>query len=132
MNLNNIFRVFFIVGIVTILHSCADDDNPIPSADDRDKMVGTWTCKETITGGPVTFFEVNFQIAGVSDTMSMKNFNNLGNTTTTICIVTGNSITIPFQNVTLVSIQGSGLYSGGIMNMTYTADSDQITAEFNR
>ncbi|HNQ13409.1 MAG TPA: hypothetical protein PKH65_05445 [Bacteroidia bacterium] len=130
--MNKLLKYGLLVMIILGLSSCAEEDNPVPSADDRDKLVGTWTCKETVTGGPITFFEVNFQKQGSIDTMVMKNFNNLGNTTSTLCVVIGNSITIPFQNVTLVSLQGSGTYSGGVVNMTYTADSDQISAQFNR
>ena len=127
----NLGSVIFILAALFI-SSCAKDDSVDPNRDDRDKFVGDWTCKETPSGQAPVTFTISISKSGVSDTLLVKNFNQLGTGTQTIFLVVDNSITIPFQTITSVDILGSGLYSNDKLNLTYTADSDQLTAVCSR
>ena len=112
------------------MSSCVDDsaaEPDIPGAD-RDKYVGTWLCKETYTGSAPTTFTISIQKHGSDDTLYVYNFNNLGMPFKTIWLVSGNSVTIPAQSVTQVSLSGSGFYSNDKINLNYTSDGDAVTA----
>ncbi len=111
-----------------LISSCAKDDTTGPGADDRDKYVGSWSCKETPAGQPSVTFTIDISKAGESDTLIVNNFNQLGGGTQAIFLVAGNSVTIPTQSITAVIVSGSGFYSADKLNLNYSADSDQLTA----
>lgn len=118
------------------LTGCAEEDTGDPAipGSDRDKFTGSWLCKETYAGSAPNTFTLNIQKHGADDTLYVYNFNNLGASFYTIWLVSGNSVTIPVQDVspTQVNISGSGFYSGGEINLTYTSDGDNVSAECTR
>jgi hypothetical protein len=121
-----------VLAVMLFFASCAKDDSNDPNADDRDKYTGVWSCKETPSGQPPVTFTITIAKEGESDTLWVSNFNQLGSNTKTLFLVAGSSITIPSQSVTAVSISGSGFYSNDNLNLTYSADSDQLTAVCSR
>ena len=127
-------RLILIFCSVTLLFSCAKDDDTQPggSSDDRQKFLGTWLCEETVTGGPTTTFTLEVESEGANDTIRLYNFNNLGDPFYAIGIVSGSSLVIPNQDITQVTIEGSGIYSSNKIFMNYTADSDSLSAECSR
>lgn len=126
--INFLFPVL-IFSSVLFLNSCTKDDDTGPGSDDRVKYTGTWTCKETVQGQAPTTFILTISTYGLSDTLIVNNFNQLGNSTETIWLISDNSITIPFQQVTLVDISGFGFYNDKKLNLNYDADGESVTAE---
>jgi hypothetical protein len=115
------------------LPGCSEEDTGDPSipGSDRDKYTGSWLCKETYAGNPSNTFTINVQKHGSDDTLYVYNFNNLGSSFYTIWLISGNSVTIPNQDVspTQVNISGSGFYDDGEINLTYTSDGDNVSAD---
>jgi hypothetical protein len=113
--------------------SCSDETVD-PTVDPRDKFTGNWLCQETITGmQPVTFTISISKLSG-DDAVLISNFSNYGTTSDqTRAEIQGNSIVIPYQEITQTNIvvQGSGIYSsnGGVkITMNYTTDGESATA----
>lgn len=117
-----------VIALFFSLSSCTKDDTTGPGIDDRDKYLGSWFCKETVQGQAPNTFTITINSSGISDTLVVNNFNQLGNSTQTIWLVSDNSITIPSQQVTQVDISGFGFYSNGKLNLTYDADNESATA----
>jgi hypothetical protein len=119
--------------IVLLIASCTDETVD-PTTDPRDKFTGSWLCKETITGSPVQTFTITISKVGSGDSVKISNFSNYGTTAPqTYAEIAGNSIVIPFQNITTtgIPVQGSGLYSssgGEKINMNYSTDGQSATA----
>jgi hypothetical protein len=119
--------------IVLLIASCTDETVD-PTTDPRDKFTGSWLCKETITGSPVQTFTITISKVGSGDSVKISNFSNYGATSPqTYAEISGNSIVIPFQNITTtgIPVQGSGLYSssgGEKINMNYSTDGQSATA----
>ncbi|MBL0343606.1 MAG: hypothetical protein IPP71_23775 [Bacteroidetes bacterium] len=123
-------HLLIVLGSITFLASCAEDssfDPNIPGSD-RDKFVGSWLCKETISGSAPNTFTITIAKHGEEDTLYVYNFNNLGAPDYAVWLVAGNSVVIPAQTITQVSIQGSGVYSNDKITLNYSSDGDQITA----
>jgi hypothetical protein len=116
-----------------LVSACAEDETPGVDVDDREKFLGTWSCAETI-GSNTTTFPVIITSYGVSDSLRLSNFSNYGNTAVALGLVSGKSIVIPNQQigVTLITVQGSGLYfnqgANEKMNLNYTSDGQSATA----
>ncbi|HEX5002825.1 MAG TPA: hypothetical protein VFW78_10045 [Bacteroidia bacterium] len=125
-----------LLALVFLIQGCAKDDTGDPSipGSDRDKYVGNWLCKETYSGSTPNTFTINIQKHGDLDTLYVYNFNNLGSQYYTIWLISGNSVTIPNQDVspTQVTISGSGFYNSSKINLTYTSDGDNVNAECTR
>jgi hypothetical protein len=118
---------------VLLFSSCAEEDTADPLTDDREKFLGSWTCKETISGSVMTF-SVFITSFGESDSVRISNFSNYGNTAVALGLVSGNSLTIPAQEIgiTNIPVQGTGTYTnqGGNekINLIYTSDGQSATA----
>ena len=113
--------------------SCSDETVD-PTVDPRDKFTGSWLCQETITGTPTQSFTITISKVGSGDSVKISNFSNYGSTSPqTYAEISGNSIVIPYQEITQTNIvvQGSGIYSsnGGVkITMNYTTDGESATA----
>ena len=119
--------------VALFIASCSDETVD-PAADPRDKFTGSWLCQETVTGSPAQSFTITISKVGSGDSVKITNFSNYGTTSPqTYAEISGNSIVIPFQNITTtgIAVQGSGLYSssgGEKINMNYTTDGESATA----
>lgn len=134
MKIRKLHSALILLSLATLLHSCTDEDPAEPNVpgSDRDKFVGTWICKETYSGQAPTTFSINIQKHGSDDTLYVYNFNNLGSPYFAVWLVSGNSVTIPSQSITSTLISGSGFYNNGKIDLTYSSDGDQVTAECTR
>lgn len=119
------FYLFFISAIAGFISSCTDENELIT----RDKYIGTWTCKETQAGLAPTTFTIRMEALGSEDSLYVYNFDNLGQNERALFIVSSSSVVIPAQSVTGFTISGSGILSGNKLNMDYTVDSDNYSAE---
>ena len=138
---SRLYRIPLYIGLLAVaiagLPGCAKEDSGDPNipGSDRDKYTGSWLCKETYSGSsnPNTF-TINIQKHGADDTLYVYNFNNLGSSDYAIWLVSGNSVTIPNQDVssTQVNISGSGFYNDGELDLTYFSDGDQVSANCTR
>jgi len=124
------------VTISLFIASCSDETVD-PTVDARDKFTGSWLCKETITSPPTSnqTFTIKISKIGNGDSVLIKNFSGLGETTLpqAYAEISGNSIVIPSQKITVteIPVQGSGIYSsngGEKINMNYTTDGQSATA----
>ena len=112
--------------------SCKKEDTSSPDTsggDNRNRYTGEWLCNEN--GG--TTFTINITKTGVADTLLIDNFSGYGSSAPlAMAVVTGNSMTIPLQNITLtaIHISGSGVLNttGTKITMNYIADGNAITA----
>jgi hypothetical protein len=126
------FSQFILVAFASVVfHACVDDNNAEPDLPgaDRDKFVGNWLCKETITGTTPTTFTINIQKYGSNDSLVVYNFNNLGSPYYAYWIVSGNSVTIPAQTITQVDISGTGIFNNSKINLSYNSDGESVSAE---
>ena len=127
------YKLLLTMVALAMLSACSDEDTPDPTIDDRDKFLGTWSCSETI-GSTTTTFPIIITSYGESDSLRLSNFSNYGNTAVALGLVSGKSIVIPNQQIgiTLIVVQGSGLYStqgaNEKMTLNYTSDGQSATA----
>lgn len=130
--MNSKIKLLIILLITSVIfNACTDDDPADPNipGSDRDKYVGSWLCKETIPGTAPNTFTINIQKHGDDDTLYVYNFNNLGSPFYAVWLISGNSVTIPNQTITQVSIGGSGFFSNGKINLNYSSDGESVSAE---
>ena len=128
--------LYIIAFAITLLASCTDEDTPTPgggTTDDRDRYLGDWICTESAT----LSFTINITKKGTSDTIRIENFGGYGpDEPQAIGLISGNSMTIPFQSITLTSIniQGYGVLNGAStkITMNYVADGNTIAATCTR
>jgi hypothetical protein len=116
---------------IFFLYSCAEEsDTPGTTAptDDRSRFTGSWICAEN-TGQT---FGVTISLTGVEDSIYINNFSNYGSSANALGLVSGNSLTIPGQSISVTSVfvQGSGVLNsaGTKITMNYVADGDTIIA----
>lgn len=127
------YKLLLTIVALGLLGACSDEDTPGLNVDDREKFLGTWSCAETI-GSSTTTFPIIITSYGESDSLRISNFSNYGNTAVALGLVSGKSIVIPNQQigVTLITVQGSGLYfnqgANEKMNLNYTSDGQSATA----
>lgn len=119
-----------ILSLAVFFAACTDDNGADPNipGSDRDKFVGDWLCKETVAGNAPTTFTITIQKHGADDTLFVYNFNNIGAPFYAVWLVSENSVTIPAQTISQVDLSGSGIYGNNKINLTYTSDSDNVTA----
>jgi hypothetical protein len=130
--LRNILRVVA-AGTMIFLASCADEDDPTGTGDDRAKFNGSWTCNETSQQqGSSTYTITVTNDATSADKIVVKNFYNLGTSTNTFIVIDGNNMTIQAQQVSGNTLSGTGTYSNGAFTVNFSADDgqnvDQVTA----
>lgn len=129
--MKNICWITF-ASIALFIASCSDEAVD-PAVDARDKFTGSWLCQETVAGASQSF-TITISKVGTGDSVKISNFSNYGSSSPqAYAEVSGNSIVIPFQNITTTSIpvQGSGIYksSGGEkIDMNYTTDGQSASA----
>ncbi len=112
--------------------SCKKEDDPTTSIT-REQYLGEWLCNEN--GG--ASFTINITAKGNADTIVIDNFSGYGNTAPkAIALVSGSTMTIPSQNITITAIN---IYGTGVMNsnatkitMNYHADGTEINATCTR
>ncbi len=107
---NNKFIYLVTIVVILIISSCTDETG-ITTGDDRDKFTGNWSCSEKSKVFGNSNYAVSITKIGDNDSIAIRNFYNLGSTFSAIGIVGGNAITIPFQNIDGIVVQGSGLLS---------------------
>lgn len=123
-------KLIVLIAFLGFIASCAPDENGDPNVpgSDRDKFVGSWLCKETISGSSPNTFTITISKHGDDDTLYVYNFNNLGSPFYAVWLVSGNSVTIPAQTITQIDLQGSGIYNNDKISLNYSSDMDQIAA----
>ena len=125
-------KTLTIVAVASILFSaCSKENDATPgSTDDRDRFTGSWICTEA--GNPSSF-TITITKRGAADTIRIENFAGYGtNEPQAWALISGNSMTIPFQSITQTSIniKGTGVLNtaGTKITMNYIADIDTIAA----
>lgn len=107
---NNKLIYLFMLAVTLVISSCTDETG-ITTGDDRDSFTGNWSCSEKSKEFGNSIFAVSISKVGDNDSISIRNFYNLGSNYAALGLVSGNAITIPFQSIDGIMIQGSGLMS---------------------
>lgn len=123
--IRNIIAVMAIGGTI-FLASCAKEDDSTGTGDDRDKFVGSWTCNESIQGGPSSTYTTTIsKDVTSSNKIKAEGFYGLGAGVFTFMVIDGNNITIQNQSVSGNTLSGSGSYSNGTFSVHFSADDGQ-------
>lgn len=111
------------------LIGCTDD--VLGPTDNRDKLLGTWSCAET---GPTssTFTVTITKNTADSTKVYLANLNNIGAGYKPQAVVSGNNLTIPTYNAMGYTTSGSGAYSpsSGNITLSYTVSDGNTTDNF--
>jgi hypothetical protein len=114
----------FCAGLIAgtmFLSSCADEEEPTPTGDDRDKFVGSWTCNETSQQNGASTFTIHINKNNSNTTgINIESFYNMGFQNVASATVTGSSFSVPSQPYAGLTISGSGTSTGATsLNMSY-------------
>lgn len=120
--------------------SCEEDDTEGMFDDPVDKFLGSWKCfEEGDLHGSFGPFDVQIiRNEENSAEVLIRNFNYQGHSEYARAIIAGNNISIPRQRICddTIEIHGSGAFSNGEINISYTtndgADEENIQARFYR
>jgi hypothetical protein len=125
----NIFRVLLMLMAIASFNACQKDEenDPVtPGVNERDKFLGTWITTSTGTTPTISFTMTITAGASSPSQLLIRNFENEGNSTTTIAQISANDISIPNQLINSDSIQGSGTYnSNNTLSLHYTLKDGQ-------
>jgi hypothetical protein len=132
------FRLTFILAtLISILYSCNPDDNSDqPTADPRDKFVGSWLCNETSTQNGNSSYTATISLN--SGNSSQIYINNFYGSLKVYGVVANLNVTLPQQTVNSFTIHGSGTMGSNNtkINMNYWvdtgADIDTCTAVYSK
>ncbi|OFX24786.1 MAG: hypothetical protein A2033_03920 [Bacteroidetes bacterium GWA2_31_9] len=138
--------LFLVVFISTLIYSCKPDEPIEPEPEDpRDKITGTWTCKETSEDFGATTFTVSLRNHSSDNSKiwidNIYNLSTSESTRSVYAILSDMSLSIPSQTVVNDAqiITGNGSISSNYktINFSYTAndgsgDLDHITAIFTK
>ena len=131
---SNKYIIALAIAIMATLSACTETETGSPTGDDRDLFTGTWNCTENSTLYGSGSYTVTISKTGDLDSVEIKNFYQLGNNTKTTALISGNSITIPNQIVTGITVFGTGILSNSKVNLTYYAIDgslkDTVTATY--
>jgi hypothetical protein len=120
--MKNIRLIIFLALSVGLFASCADE-NPIDAeAPDRNKFLGNWKVKEQIGSSVSNYLAVVKIDSSNASSIKIGNIYNLGANENLKALVAGNSLSIAQQNITGISIQGNGVFSGTQFILNYTAN----------
>ena len=113
---------FIIIGSLVIFSGCEQDNSTSPTPD-RDKLFGVWDCSSDGNGGPRNFSLTISASNSAEDQIKMENFD--GGTGIVFANVSGNSISIPSQQVGFETVSGNGTYHGSTITFSYSLDDGQ-------
>lgn len=124
--------LFFLLGSLISLSSCTDEDIDDLFGDPVEKFLGTWRCEEegSISGGGWNYQVIITRNPDNSAEILIQNFNLQGNSEQARALITGNTMTIPRQNICddTIEIQGNGTFSNEEITFSYTTN-DGATLE---
>jgi hypothetical protein len=122
-------KLLGLIGLALILFiaSCTKGND---SADPRDQLAGTWSCRDSSTThvfGTQTFTVNIKKSASDNSNIIVSNFNNLGTDRNAIIAVSGTNLTIPTQIIDVETVNGSGSSSssGSAINLRYNVNDGQ-------
>ena len=110
-SIKNYFPLITLIFILFIA-SCAPEETVTP-ADERDNIIGTYSCEETENGTNVTTFDITVRKSTITeDGLVIDNFYNIGNQYSINAIFSNNALAIKQQNVSKFGVVGDGKYNG--------------------
>ena len=122
-----------------VFYACNPNDpnnNPQPTADPRDKFVGSWSCSEVSHQNGSSTFTVPISLnANNSSQLLLGNFYQMGQV---YGVVAGTNVTVPSQSVSSCNIWGSGNITNNNTRINWNyyvdtgADIDTCTAVCNK
>jgi len=130
-------KQLLIVGACMTLFTACTDENSSPTGDDRDAFTGSWVCSEQSSANGTNTYSVSISKIGDEDSISINNFYGVTPTVTAIALVSGNSLTIPFQSLPGgYTATGTGIKSNSKINLTYYVNfsgvKDTVTAVYSK
>lgn len=118
------------IGTTVFLASCADEDDPSGTGDNRDKYLGSWVCNESIQGGPSSTYSITItKDVTSSNQVKAEGFYGLGAGVFTFIFIDGNNMTIQNQSVSGYTLSGSGTYSNNTFSVNFSSDDGQAVEQ---
>ncbi len=134
MKRNSKLLLLLLFGFMFSFVSCTDEDLDDLFGDPVEKFLGTWRCEEegSISGGGWNYQVVISRNHQNSAEILIQNFNLQGDSETARALITGNNMTIPRQQICddTIEIQGSGTFSNGQVNFSYTTNTGATLESF--
>ena len=107
--------------MLLFISSCTKDDDS--TADPRDRFTGNWTHVEQSANFGTTTYTISISKSNSDNTnIIVKNFYQLGTSTSAIVAVSDNNLTVGQQLVSGQNIHGSGALTNSKINWTYYTD----------
>ncbi len=132
MKRNSKLLIIILFGFLISFASCTDEDLDDLFGDPVEKFLGTWRCEEvgSISGGGWNYQVIITRNPANSAEILIQNFNLQGDSERARALITGNNMTIEKQLICddTIEIQGSGTFSNGEVNFSYTTN-DGATLE---
>ncbi len=134
-------RALLIIFSLFLIYSCEEDNaDVIPDEDPVEKFLGNWKCAEDseVYGSGYVFDVIITRNPGNSSEILIANFYHQGMNEKARALIAGNNVIIMKQTICddTIEIEGSGKYSGGEVNLEYTAydgaDLDNVVARLYR
>jgi hypothetical protein len=120
-------KLILTISSIALLTSCQLNDNEIFS-DERDNIVNTWSCKETITGGETTTYDVNITRSEEDD--GIVYFDNLFQLSSIVDVEMNSfNLTIHEQEVAGWLLSGSGTINGDYTKISLSFSADDGSGE---
>jgi hypothetical protein len=112
---------WMVITMLAIVSACTPDNNS--SGDEREKFLGSWTCKDSsITNGDVQpIYTVTITKVGDNDSVRISNFYRLGSNTFVYAKISDKTLFIPSQNDDGFLISGSGSINNSSIKINYGA-----------
>lgn len=134
------FLLLLCLVLVLAFQACIDENGDDPFADPVDKFLGSWRADEssTVYGDGYVYTVTITRNPSNSAEVLISNFYYQGVDIQARALVTSNTLTIIRQLICddSIEIQGTGVYSNGVVNLEYTADTgadlDQVTAVYSK
>jgi hypothetical protein len=123
----------------SLFYSCAPDDGDPQNGDSRDKFVGSWICSENSHQMGTSSFTVTISLNPANTyQILLANFYQLGASQKVVATVAGSSVTVASQQVSGVSVRGSGSITNNDTKINWNyyvddgADIDTCSAVFTK
>jgi hypothetical protein len=123
--------------VISLFFSCnPDDNNTDPTADPRDKFVGSWLCNETSTQNGPSSYNVSITLNSANSTQIYMN--TFYGSLKIYGVVANLNVTVPSQTVSGFTVHGSGtmVNNNTKINWNYWADDgadiDTCTAVYSK
>ena len=119
-----ILILFFIAAVFAACGKADENDPNNTNTDNRDVLIGNYTCQETASLNGTSGFTVKITKSTTNNNqIDMDNFYNLGFGKLTVANIYGTNVDIPNQTIVSFTIQGNGsAVANNRINLVYSVN----------